>query len=369
MANRFMVTDNDLYANKGQKVLVIVTVFPILALIALILRLYTRIKIIRNPALDDWFSTIAVIFSIASSISINLQVQYGMGRHIETLTHSQAMKYYKSLYSFILIYSSGYHFTKLSILLQYLRIATKRKTRLVCHTMVFFNIILGLEIFVTAIFHCWPIARFWDNDVNGKCIDTTVLWLFNTSLNIAGDLILLALPIFILNASNLPRRRKISLWMVLSSGSFAAIISVWRLYFLYIVLVSEDITWDNPGISIWACIELNTSIFCSCVSTLKPLTSQFIPLIFRTVSSNSEEQQMGNIAAQNNLTGIGPLNLQGHKIDIVIPSERSPLHETGNGPIMNPNIPENRETTTAEKGLVLTQLPNYPALVIVSTKT
>ncbi len=52
---------HDLHANKGPHVLGIVIAFPILAAICLALRLYTRIKIIANAALEDYFIVVALV--------------------------------------------------------------------------------------------------------------------------------------------------------------------------------------------------------------------------------------------------------------------------------------------------------------------
>jgi hypothetical protein len=38
-----------------------------------------------------------------------------------------------------------------------------------------------------------------------------------------------------------------------------------------------DPTWDNVGVAILSCIELNTAIICPCLPTLKPLISRHFP--------------------------------------------------------------------------------------------
>jgi len=75
----------DLHASRGELVLVIAIVFPILATLIVLLRVYTRFILLKTPALDDAFTIIALvsclrirtflstnafkIFSVGSSIS------------------------------------------------------------------------------------------------------------------------------------------------------------------------------------------------------------------------------------------------------------------------------------------------------------
>jgi len=42
-------------------------------------------------------------------------------------------------------------------------------------------------------------------------------------------------------------------------------------------VVSTDPTWDNTGAAIWSVVELNCSILCSSLPTLRPLLARIIP--------------------------------------------------------------------------------------------
>ncbi|POS86072.1 hypothetical protein EPUL_002534 [Erysiphe pulchra] len=182
-----------------------------------------------------------------------------------------------------------------------------------------FTIFYGLEAFFTGVFHCWPIARFWGDTDTGKCINKPILWFLNAGLNITNDLLLLVLPIFILKASTLPRKQKHS----------AAIVSIWRLYALFIVSISNDISWDIAEMAIWSCIELNIGITCACVSTLKPLTCQFIPFIFRTWSSGSIRQHTSVRGARGSETELGPSLIENQKLDVENYAENArSMHES-----------------------------------------
>ncbi len=73
----------------------------------------------------------------------------------------------------------------------------------------------------------------------------------------------------------------------------ACIASIIRLHALYVVSVSDDITWDNPGTAIWSSIELNVAIICTSISVLKPLLSRIIPGLLSGVRSKAKSGGTG----------------------------------------------------------------------------
>jgi len=54
-------SENDLYADKGSKVLAIIIIFPTLALIIVSLRMYTRFKVVHNPSWEDLVIVLALV--------------------------------------------------------------------------------------------------------------------------------------------------------------------------------------------------------------------------------------------------------------------------------------------------------------------
>lgn len=60
----------------------------------------------------------------------------------------------------------------------------------------------------------------------------------------------------------------------------ASIASCLRLHALYIVSISQDITWDNPGTATWSSMELNIGIICASLPTLRALLAKHFPGTF-----------------------------------------------------------------------------------------
>lgn len=83
----------------------------------------------------------------------------------------------------------------------------------------------------------------------------------------------------------LPKRQKYTLIAILGLGGFASVVSVLRLWTLYLVSVSTDITWENPGTVIWLAVELNTGIVCASLPALCALVSRYYLILFPSRSA------------------------------------------------------------------------------------
>lgn len=55
------------------------------------------------------------------------------------------------------------------------------------------------------------------------------------------------------------------------------IISIYRIFTLKAGVISQDPSWDNVGVAIWSCIELNVSIIASTLPVLRPLIARLLP--------------------------------------------------------------------------------------------
>jgi hypothetical protein len=117
-----------------------------------------------------------------------------------------------------MMYNFGLTLTKVSILLQYLRIAIDPPVRKACRFFIVFAFLNCIQTFFTGIFSCYPVAKFWDDRIPGGCVNKPTLWYANAAINIFQDISLIGLPIFILRKLILPRKEKISLVLILGLG-------------------------------------------------------------------------------------------------------------------------------------------------------
>ncbi|KAF2454920.1 hypothetical protein BDY21DRAFT_373789 [Lineolata rhizophorae] len=289
--------------DKGAHVTAVVITFAVLSFIFVSLRLYTRLRIVKNVGPEDIFIALAWVFSVGVSACMCMQVRFGTGRHVWTLTDEDMMHSLQALYASIIVYNFGLTFTKLSILIQFLRIFVTKSVRRACFVMIGVVVVYGFWTVLSAILNCIPVDLFWDKSLDGHCIHQQALWFVNAAINIATDFAIIVLPIPALKCLMLPRRQKIILMFIFALGGFACITSILRLHALYVVSVSDDITWDNPGSAIWSSVELNTGIICACLPTLRALVARVFPRFFPAYRYTAGSGANGGTAGGHNRTG------------------------------------------------------------------
>ncbi|KAJ2905317.1 uncharacterized protein MKZ38_005830 [Zalerion maritima] len=216
-------------------------------------RFYTRARIVPKLGKEDWAILASWVFAVATSICLLVP---------GWLT--------------IVFYSLSLWYTKVSIVLLYLRILTHQWAIVVSKTMLAIVVLFHVFVVGTALTACVPIQKFWDWSVDGHCHPDTVWWT-NVYGNIISDFLISLTPLPIIFTINLPIRQKIGLCFVFLVGFFrVCIVSIIRVCLLNTVYPTADITYDNAVVAVWSCIEINTAIACACMTTLKPFVSKFL---------------------------------------------------------------------------------------------
>lgn len=124
----------------------------------------------------------------------------------------------QALYASILLYNFSLALTKISVALQYIRLAIDARVKLICWSFLWFTVLYAISAIFAGIFQCFPIPAFWDPRIPGKCIHRSALYYTSAAVSIAQDAALIVLPYFILQKLVLPKREKISLILLLGLG-------------------------------------------------------------------------------------------------------------------------------------------------------
>ncbi|KAF2169823.1 hypothetical protein M409DRAFT_52318 [Zasmidium cellare ATCC 36951] len=261
-----------------EAVVAVTVVFTVMAVVVVAARLYARLGVGRNAGLDDLFIGISLLFAVATTITMCIQARYGMGRHIKSLSQDEVKKQLMAFYVSIWVYNLSLSCTKISILLQYLRIFPQPRFRRCCYAMLVVVVVYSFYTFFTAVFACTPIEYFWDQSVGGHCLDRFAVWFANAGINIGTDILTAILPLPVLKQLELPKRQRYALMTVFTLGGFTCIVSILRLQSLYVISRTKDTSWENPLAAIWSNVEINIAILCSCLPTLRCI----FPKIFKS---------------------------------------------------------------------------------------
>ncbi|KAK0727766.1 hypothetical protein B0T26DRAFT_766369 [Lasiosphaeria miniovina] len=243
------------------------------------LRFYTRGRILHNVlGAEDWFILVALVFSGATSAGM-IEPVYGLGKHMLDINPAVMMPMARAGWYTILYYMMALLFTKVSILLLYIRILSYQHARYAVYAITAVIVLTnGLWTMVTVVTACMPLRAFWDPTVPGAYCRPAAFWFANTGMHIGTDVLLYILPLPIIVNLHVRTRQKIAL---------VCIISVVRLWELVEEYKRVDFTFDNVSISYLTCIEVNAAIACACCMTLKPFVARVFPRLFGGSRSDS----------------------------------------------------------------------------------
>ncbi|OJJ64357.1 hypothetical protein ASPSYDRAFT_84371 [Aspergillus sydowii CBS 593.65] len=289
---------------RGQHALAVSATFTSLATVLTIVRIYTRAFMVKQMGADDWTIIISLAFSWAFFGLFVGETAYLMGEHYERIPPEILTKQMICFWASVPIYQASLITTKGSILLQYKRVFSTPRMRLTCYCLIGFLGIWGTWTFVSAWLNCVPVAKFWDDSIDGHCLDKKALWFSNSGIHIFTDIVLLVFPMPVLKSLQLPRRQKLALMGVFALGAFVLVTSILRLQSLLVISDSKDPTYDNPGAATWSAIECNVAIICACLPATRALISKLIPRIFSTGKSKNTTNPYLNQGTRSRNTNV-----------------------------------------------------------------
>ncbi|KAL4809081.1 major facilitator superfamily domain-containing protein [Aspergillus unguis] len=285
--------------DRRPQVLVVSIVFFILASIFVALRFVSRIWIVRRLALHDYLMLLAWVINFGFSFALFYATSQGLGLHDVDIPVAQRANLSRANYAFTVLYNPALMAVKSSILVFYLTLTQGEKIFRYANyaTLIVVNA-AGLALTFINVFQCRPVAAAFAASlpVSAHCTDILTLYLSSSPVNIVTDLAILVLPNPILTRMRLPRKQKIILVITFSFGFFVAVVDVIRIAYLQDATTSRevalrqihlqnygggDFSWYASLSFMWSVVEVNVSVMCACVPSLKPLVARLVPKLIR----------------------------------------------------------------------------------------
>ncbi|KAF5694875.1 integral membrane protein [Fusarium denticulatum] len=294
----------------------------ILCILCAVIRVYTKLFIVRKISPEDWPSFTSLVIYI---------VYFGIGHHALMSAFGQDIWWVnaddlshalKLFWIDCPVYTLLLGMTKVTIILFYIRL---------CHVYTLFCqlcwaciliISISTGVFMSLnIFQCTPIRWNWDRfggeDVDFWCMDLNKLqWSINIT-NIIFDIVVLVLPIPLIWKTKSTFRRKLGIVLMFSLGVVVLVASCLKMRYNVLYGHSNNITWDYMDLMVWAGIESSVSIAAPCLPTVRLFLHKVFPSSFgrifafgshveRTLDQEikEEEEEVAQWAADVEMTGI-----------------------------------------------------------------
>ncbi|RDL29797.1 uncharacterized protein BP5553_10662 [Venustampulla echinocandica] len=276
----------------GPTVIAVMWTETALALIFVLMRLWTRIRINRVAGWDDYLISFSWLLLMPYTAACTAAALEGFGRHGATLTSEQFVAATRAEIigqTFCII---GIAASKASVAIFLLRITIVK-----WHRWILYFVMLAVSVicFFCALFdfvRCDPVAHVWNPPLPAKCFisdeDFASLSITVGVASTIADFILATLPWAILWNLQMKRREKILIASSMSLGFLAMICGIFRAISLTALNARSDYSYDTVGLILWSSTELMLTILTATIPTLRPLYNKL-----RGVSSRGEYDESG----------------------------------------------------------------------------
>ncbi|KAF2494293.1 hypothetical protein BU16DRAFT_512732 [Lophium mytilinum] len=269
--------------SEADQILAITGVFCGAAFMAVLLRIYVRAVMLKVFGSDDYLMVIAMVLGLATFGHFVAETHYGLGKHFLVMLTTPGMyqTFAKLLFFHSIWIMIAVSCVKISIALFLLRLSTRTPYKRFLISIIVFLVLFTITCSMTLIFQCIPVQAAWNTTLRpppmgfgtAKCYSKTIfrdIGLFNSSINIATDILFATLPIPLVWSLKLNTRTKISLILILSLGFFASAAAIVKAVQQYNVLTDMDWT-VHDSFNVWNYIELTVGIVAATLPSLKPL--------------------------------------------------------------------------------------------------
>ncbi|KAF2208550.1 hypothetical protein CERZMDRAFT_49170 [Cercospora zeae-maydis SCOH1-5] len=289
--------------NLGLNALVPAVLCTFFATTVVILRWYTRCKIVHCIGLDDCVILLSLLLSWAMCLVIVVSVNEGLGTYDDA---TDTIKITKLILANNIIWTVLVNVTKASILMQYLRIFSGRIIRRLCYTLAFLLIPAACWGTFGGIFLCEPVAKLWQPKLPGQCQNAHTYWCSVAAVDIFLDFAVLILPIPSIAGLHLPRKQKIATTLVFIMGFLVCFVSVTRLLTVVVTSQQGDFVMSGIWSVIWSAVEGNVGIICACLLSLKALVTKLFPRLIVDDDLSQGQMRIAILPASSEREVSGP---------------------------------------------------------------
>lgn len=175
---------------------------------------------------------------------------------------------------------------RISLGLFFLRVLTKRRQTLIFHIILGVSAMYGVFYVFVTIFQCGNPINLADSFLDkNRCLPKVFIlttgYIYGI-LNVVADWTFVLIPIAILIDSDIDRRSKISVSIVMALGAIGSISSIFRLLYLEGLFLDGGVSPSSIKATIWATTEPGTGIIAASVAIWRPL--------FRKIASDVRDK-------------------------------------------------------------------------------
>ncbi|KAK8052591.1 hypothetical protein PG993_003976 [Apiospora rasikravindrae] len=251
--------------DRNEQVLAVAVAFLVLCWIAVGLRVYCRVHVVKSFGPDDFSLVILQLVYTVYLISQLLGWRHGTGRHKSAL--SEADNSHALMYWFIceLLYIACTCLLKVAAGQFLLRLAVDARHVWALRALMLSTALFGTAYFFMVLFQCEAPRVFWEESprVSGKCwSDLVVLALTYaaSAVNCLVDWCFGLMPVLVVRTLNMPRGTKALVACLTSFAAIASIATIVRMVYIPTLLDGDDFLFQTTDVALWSTVEVGIGI-------------------------------------------------------------------------------------------------------------
>ncbi|KAL0932209.1 uncharacterized protein CTRU02_213162 [Colletotrichum truncatum] len=283
-------------ADKNVQIIAVAAVFLFLTWVAVGLRVYCRVFLIRSIGKDD---RVMVILLILFTVYLGLQI-YGGTRGIGFLDSEISLQRKReALQLWWVLELLNVCLTcllKISVGFFLLRVAIDRPHIWIIRILMLGTIFFGATYLLMVALQCRPVNTYWDQGPRtpGKCWPRQVIYVMTitaTVINTSADFTFGTLPWFIVRSMNLPLGTKIVVVCILGLAAVGSTATIVRAFYIPTLLEETNFLHETAGFAIWSTVEPGVGMIAASIATLRPLHQLIVAKMGRATSSGFRRYQ------------------------------------------------------------------------------
>ncbi|OKL55492.1 hypothetical protein UA08_09185 [Talaromyces atroroseus] len=249
--------------------------------------------------------------------------QHGLGKLQSDMSAAQFVTVEKDLYTSDLLYVLSLSLAKVSIFQFLEKLCVEKRHKTICRWSSLLVAVWTVPVFFTLAFKCGTSSP-WNMD-DGHCIRIFDFWAAISPIDIATELVICILPIYIVKPVQISFDKKVTVIVAFVFRIFVIITTIARLIFMNGANKSlTDMNTNAFATSITTQLNLCVSLMTACIPCLKPFLDAFdsgmlnVSLRERIggAYSKSYGASHGNSYALSSMTrGVKESNIRSHDVE------------------------------------------------------
>ncbi|KAL8664813.1 MAG: hypothetical protein Q9168_007835, partial [Polycauliona sp. 1 TL-2023] len=263
-------------------------IFIPLSTICLVVRLYTKARIIKVVGWEDVAMIAAWLCTAGHEACLIWTIHAkALGIHIWNMTIDKFDPNAQAVAIAVSFYPLAVGLPKISILLFYLRLNPSRSFRRGTIAVIAITTAYMIAAVIAQLLPCKPVRKFWNPSTPGTCLNTNPLYLTNSIINTLIDVLVLILPIPMIVNLQVNTRTKLVLAAIFSLCSGTIVVSALRVWANTVYQGTVDITWNVAPVQSITIVELNLMIVCGSIMVLRPFCRRHLPFLLGIANAKS----------------------------------------------------------------------------------